>query len=139
MRSTCILTQTTAVVDRYQKAQKLYDTMTRHYCYVFRGTLSPFDEDWRPEKHATVLRNDKELIEKFEAFKLVEEDQCKSKFVHPLSLLIKAIRSVSASRRRRGLSKFIRQEEKQEGQINGKVNWAGVNFAPWMHRLVSGN
>jgi hypothetical protein len=68
-----------ATVDRYQKAQKLYDVMIRHYCHIFRGTLSPYDEHWKLEGHAAVLGNNRDLIEKFEAFKLVEEDQCELK------------------------------------------------------------
>lgn len=54
----------------------MYDTMTRHYCHVFRGTLSPFDEEWELQAHASAFGNDAELMEKFQAFKLVEEDQC---------------------------------------------------------------
>jgi hypothetical protein len=54
----------------------MYDTMTRHYRHVFRGTLSPFDDDWKLEEHAAALGNDEELIAKFEALKLAEENHC---------------------------------------------------------------
>jgi len=56
----------------------MYDTMTRHYAHIFRGTLSPFDEDWKPEDHAAALGNDEDLIAKFEAVKLTEEKHCES-------------------------------------------------------------
>jgi hypothetical protein len=72
----------------------LYDAMTRHYRHVFRGTLSPFDDDWKIEEHASTLGNNSELIEKFKAFKLVELNQCKLKRVsvkiYTLSLVIRS-------------------------------------------------
>jgi hypothetical protein len=60
----------------------MYDTTTRHYRHVFRGTLSPFDEDWKLEEHAEALGNDEELITMFEAVKLAEEDHCESEPVN---------------------------------------------------------
>ena len=70
--------ESTGLVDRYEKAQKMYDTKTRHYRHVFRGTLSPFDEDWKIEDHAAALGNDEELIRRLEEFKLAEEQHCES-------------------------------------------------------------
>jgi hypothetical protein len=54
----------------------MYDTMTRHYRHVFRGTLSPFDEDWKMEDHAAAFGNDEELIKRLEDFKISEENHC---------------------------------------------------------------
>jgi hypothetical protein len=71
----------TELVDRYETAQKMYDTMTRHFRHVFRGTLSPFDDDWKMEDHAAALGNDEELIKGLEEFKLAEEHHCRSKLV----------------------------------------------------------
>lgn len=54
----------------------MYDTMTRHYRHVFRGTLSPFDADWKMEEHAEALGNDKYLISRFQQLKVAEENHC---------------------------------------------------------------
>ena len=54
----------------------MYDALTRHYRHAFRGTLSPFDEDWKLEEHREALGNDEDLIEKFKEFKLSEEEHC---------------------------------------------------------------
>jgi len=51
--------------------------MIRHYRHVFRGTLSPFDEDWKNERHTELLKNDKSLIRMFEVLKLEEIEHCK--------------------------------------------------------------
>ena len=55
----------------------MYDVMIRHYRHVFRGTLSPFDEDWKNERHRELLKNDRSLIRMFEALKLEEIKHCK--------------------------------------------------------------
>jgi len=62
---------------RYERARKMYDTMTRHYRHIFHGTLTPFDEDWKLEDHASTLGNDSSLIERFKLLKLAEEYHCK--------------------------------------------------------------
>jgi hypothetical protein len=56
----------------------MYDTMTRQYRHVFRGTMSPFHEDWRLEKHSEALGNDDSLINLFEQLKVAEEYHCRA-------------------------------------------------------------
>jgi hypothetical protein len=51
----------------------MYDAMIRHYFHVFRGTLSPFHEDWKMEDHRDALGNADNLIAKFRQLKMAEE------------------------------------------------------------------
>jgi hypothetical protein len=55
----------------------MYDTMTRHYSHVFKGTLSPFHDDWDLETHSETFGNDEGLKERFEQLRKAEEHHCK--------------------------------------------------------------
>ena len=69
----------------------MYDTMTRHYSHVFRGTLSPFHGDWDLGDHSETLGNDKNLKDRFEQLRKAEEYHCRQ----PSSILL--IHSLTAS------------------------------------------
>jgi hypothetical protein len=54
----------------------MYDTTIRHYRHVFKGTLSPFREDWKLEKHSEILGEDQDLMNRFQQLKVAEEKHC---------------------------------------------------------------
>jgi hypothetical protein len=50
--------------------------MTRHYARVFKGTLSPFHDDWETANQKDVLLGDEVLVARFEQFKIAEAHHC---------------------------------------------------------------
>jgi hypothetical protein len=51
--------------------------MIRHYARVFKGTLSPFDDDWQTADQKDALLGDEALITLFEQFKVAKAHHCK--------------------------------------------------------------
>ena len=62
---------------RRENAKKMYEIMTRHYAYMFKGTITPFNKDWEQERHVHELGHDPRLVELLAEVKLAEEFHCK--------------------------------------------------------------
>jgi hypothetical protein len=70
------LTCCVELIPRVNRGRTMYDTMIKLYRHVFRGTLSPFHQDWSLENHTEALGHDEALIERFERVKMAEEKHC---------------------------------------------------------------
>lgn len=54
----------------------MLDILTAHYGYIFKGTLSPFHDEWKAEKHERLLGNDLVLIKLLDDVKTAEKYHC---------------------------------------------------------------
>ncbi|KAI0855116.1 hypothetical protein F4860DRAFT_497329 [Xylaria cubensis] len=60
------------MVPRRDNNKLILEQLTMHYAHVFKGTLSPFHDEWRAEKHESLLGHDSELARLFEDVKAAE-------------------------------------------------------------------
>ncbi|TAQ91046.1 hypothetical protein B7494_g666 [Chlorociboria aeruginascens] len=61
------------VAQRYQNGRIMYESTVRQYARTYKGTLSPFHEDWDGEMHQNAFDHDEDLISKFEQLKIAEK------------------------------------------------------------------
>lgn len=67
----------------------ILEELTKHCAHVFKGTLSPFHDEWRAEKHESLLGHDPELVRLLEDVKAAEHYHCEiSKTTSTKRLLI---------------------------------------------------
>lgn len=57
----------------------MLEIMTTHYGYIFKGTLSPFHDEWKAEQHKDLLGNDLVLTKLLDDVKTAEKYHCMQK------------------------------------------------------------